>query len=175
MVFTMDDVPLSLYLRHLGVLSHLLKRGEEFAKEKGIDANDIPEWRLIDDMKPLAFQIQSSCSTVARTLDFFKLEKSKEPNDEKTLADLQQRLSRTIELLEKVDRQFVERNAESPVHIPVGPSGLDLTAQKAVLKMAIPNFYFHVSMAYSILRAKGVPVGKDDWLTGGQPWSQMMD
>jgi hypothetical protein len=41
--------------------------------------------------------------------------------------------------------------------------------------MSIPNFNFHVSMAYAILRAKGVPVGKGDWLKGDQPWSQMME
>jgi len=175
MGYNTDDVPMSLFLLHLSVLSHLLTKGEESANEKGTNTDEIPEWRLIDDMKPLFFQIQSACNTVQNTLGFFKLEQPTEADDEKTLDDLQHRIAKTVKLLEKLDRKFVESNAEAPVHIPAGAGGIDFTAQKAVLKMSIPNFYFHVSMAYAILRAKGVPVGKGDWLKGDQPWSQMMD
>ena len=64
MGYNTDDVPMSVFLRHLSVLSHLLKKGEESAKERGTKADEIPEWRLIDDMKPLPFQIQSACNTV---------------------------------------------------------------------------------------------------------------
>ena len=175
MGYNTDDVPVSLFLRHLSILSHLLKKGEEFAKETEINTDEIPEWRLVDDMKPLSFQIQSACNTVQSTLGFFKLEKPTAADNEKTMDDLQNRIAKTVELLEKLDRKFAEDNAESPVHIPAGTGGLDFTARKAVLKMSIPNFYFHVCMAYAILRAKGVQVGKGDWLKGGEAWSHMME
>jgi hypothetical protein len=175
MGYTTADIPVSLFVRHLGVLSHILKKGEEFAKEKGINADDITQWKLIDDMKPLAFQIESTCNTVRSTNNFFKLGKLPRAAGKNTLEELHQLIADTVALLQNADRKFMEDHAESAVHIPVDEKGLDFTALQALQKMAIPNFYFHASMAYAILRAKGVDVGKDDWMKGGVPWSSLMD
>jgi uncharacterized protein len=174
-MITLYDAPLSLFIRHLNILSHFLEKGEEYAKETGIDVDEVAEWKLIEDMKPLSFQIWSACTTTKNTLSFFGLEMPPGIYDERTMDDLHKRLAITIELLEKVDRKAVEGKEEEPVHIPAGTGVLDFTAQQAVLKFGVPNFYFHCAMAYAILRAKGVPVGKNDWLKGGQEWSEILD
>jgi hypothetical protein len=169
MPITLYDVPVLAFIKHLKILSHLLTKGAEFAKEKGIDAAEVPDWKLADDMKPLLFQIQTACNTAKNTLGRIGVDLPAVPDDEKTLEDLQKRLADTVVMLEKVDRSAVEGQEEKQVKVPIGGGViLDITAQQAVLGMAMPNFYFHCAMAYAILRNKGVQVGKADWLRGGQ-------
>lgn len=169
MPITLYDVPVLAFIKHLNILSHLLTKGAEFAKEKGIDAAEVPGWKLADDMKPLSFQIQTACNTAKNTLGRMGVDLPAVPDDEKTLEDLQKRLASTVAMLEKVERGAVEGQEDKPVKVPIGGGqSLDLTAQQAVLSMAVPNFYFHCAMAYAILRNRGVQVGKADWLRGGQ-------
>jgi hypothetical protein len=175
MAITLYDAPVLLFVRHLKVLSHILKKAEEFAKEKGIDLADVPGWRLAEDMKPLSFQIWAACNTAKDTLEFFEVDSSPEEIEveEKRLEDLQKRITDTLGLLQKIDRKALVGKEDEPVQIPVGAGTLNFTAQQAVLTMGVPNFYFHCAMAYAILRNKGVQVGKGDWLKGGQQWSEL--
>ena len=169
MPITLYDVPVVAFIKHLNILSHLLSKAAEFAKEKGIDPADVPGWKLADDMKPLSFQIQTAANTAMEALDFIGVRLPTVPDDEKTLEDLQKRVADTIAVLGKVDCAAVEGKEDTHVPVPIGGGKvLELTAQEAVLNMAVPNFYFHCAMAYAIMRNKGVQVGKADWLRGGQ-------
>jgi hypothetical protein len=169
MAITLYDIPVLAFIKHLNILSHLLTKAAEFAKEKGIDAAEIPGWKLADDMKPFSFQVQTACNTAKNTLSRIGIDLPAVPDEEKTLEELQKRVADTVALLEKVDRAAVEGKEDTPIQVPIGGGKvLDITAQQAVLTMALPNFYFHCAMAYAILRNKGVQVGKSDWLRGGQ-------
>jgi len=169
MGITLYDVSVASFVKHLNILSHLLTKAAEFAKEKGINAADVPGWTLAEDMKPLSFQIQTAANTAKNTLGRMGVDLPAVPDDEKTLEDLQKRLADTVALLAKVDRAAVEGKDDHPVSVPIGGGKvLDFTAKQAVLNMAVPNFYFHCAMAYAILRNKGVQVGKADWLRGGE-------
>jgi uncharacterized protein len=169
MTITLYDVPVVAFIKHLKILFHLLTKAAEFAKEKGIDAADVPGWKLADDMKPLSFQIQTAANTAKNTLSRLGVDLPAVPDDEKTIGELQKRLADTVAMLEKVDRAAVEGKEDTHVPVPIGGGKvLELTAQEAVLNMAVPNFYFHCAMAYAIMRNKGVQVGKADWLRGGQ-------
>jgi hypothetical protein len=169
MPITLYDIPVVVFIKHLNILSHLLSKAAEFAKEKGIDPADVPGWKLAEDMKPLSFQIQTAANTAKNTLSRIGVDLPAVPDDEKTIDELQKRLADTVALLEKVDRAAVEGKEDAPVSVPIGGGKvLELTAQQAVLNMAVPNFYFHCAMAYAIMRNRGVQVGKADWLRGGQ-------
>jgi hypothetical protein len=166
---TLYDLPVQAFIKHLQIMSHLLSKAAEFAKEKGIDATEVPGWKLADDMKPLSFQIQTAANTAKNTLSRIGVELPAVPDEEKTIEELQKRMADTVALLEKVDRAAVEGQEDKQVQVPIGGGQtLDVTAKTAVLSMAVPNFYFHCAMAYAILRNKGVQVGKVDWLRGGQ-------
>jgi uncharacterized protein len=166
---TLYDLPVQAFIKHLQIMSHLLSKAAEFAKEKGIDAAEVPGWKLADDMKQLSFQIQTAANTAKNTLSRIGVELPAVPDEEKTIEELQKRMADTVALLEKVDRAAVEGQEDKQVQVPIGGGQtLDVTAKTAVLSMAVPNFYFHCAMAYAILRNKGVQVGKVDWLRGGQ-------
>jgi len=166
---TLYDLPVQAFIKHLQILSHLLSKAAEFAKEKGIDATEVPGWKLADDMQPLSFQIQTAANTAKNTLSRMGVDLPAVPDEEKTIEELQKRLADTVALLEKVDRTAVEGQEDKQIQVPIGGGQtLDITAKTAVLTMAMPNFYFHCAMAYAILRNKGVQVGKADWLRGGE-------
>jgi hypothetical protein len=169
MPFTFYDIPLLAFIKHLQILSHLLTKGAEFAKEKGIDVAELPGWKLIDDMLPLSFQIQTACNTAKNTLSRMGVDLPAVPDEEKTIDELKARIATTVEMLQKVDKSAVEGKEDEQVKVPIGGGKvLELTAQQAVLNMGVPNFYFHCAMAYAIMRSKGVPLGKGDWLRGGE-------
>jgi hypothetical protein len=169
MPITLYDVTVGAFIKHLNILSHLLTKGEEFAKEKGIDVAEVPGWKLADDMKPLSFQIQTACNTAKNTLSRMGVELPAVADDEKTLADLQARLAATVKLLEGVKSAQVDGQEDKQISVPIGGGRtLDVTAQQAVMTMGLPNYYFHAAMTYAILRNKGVQVGKADWLRGAQ-------
>lgn len=159
--FTLYDASIVPFIRTLRNLSAILKKGEAYADEKGISHAEFLEGRLIADMNPLTFQIQTASNTaknlavrVAGAQDVvFK-------DDEKTFADLQARIAKTIEYLEGIDRKIFD-GKESYEFAAVGR---EFTGLSYVTGFGIPNFFFHAATAYGILRSKGVEVGKADWL-----------
>ncbi|OQD95886.1 hypothetical protein PENSOL_c018G02733 [Penicillium solitum] len=130
--------------RGLNTLSTLLKKAEEYAKEKNIPLDELLNARLVEDMKPLSFQID-------------------EPD--KTYEDLYKRLDRTLAELEKVDPAKIAIKEGQVFKAPIGMNVFDFTLEDYSVQFVIPNFYFHVVTAYEILRVKGVQIGKLDYLS----------
>ncbi|KAH6681216.1 hypothetical protein F5X68DRAFT_263550 [Plectosphaerella plurivora] len=151
----------------LKTFEHILNRAESHAVEKGLDANSVyPEARLIDDQKPLIFQVQNATKTVKQTVSRLTgVELEPWENNEKTFADLHKRIHDALELLDTVDPAVVAGRIDAIVELPVLGTPTSVTAQKAVIGQSVPNFFFHLNTAYSILRAKGVPLGKADYIS----------
>jgi hypothetical protein len=154
------------FIRGLTSLSHILTVGETYAKNQKIPESDFTEARLAEDMLPLVFQIQNATNAVRNTLTLVAglTDIAAFKGDEKSLADLQERIAITIKELERVKEKDFE-GAETRVFERQGKNwkGGDFLSQNA-----LPNFYFHISIAYAILRSKGVQIGKQDYLNGGQ-------
>jgi hypothetical protein len=154
------------FIRGLTSLSHILTVGETYAKDQKIPESDFTEARLAEDMLPLVFQIQNATNAVRNTLTLVAglTDVPAFEGDEKSFADLQERIAITIKELEKVKEKDFE-GAETRVFERQGKTwkGEDFLSQNA-----LPNFYFHISIAYAILRSKGVQIGKQDYLNGGQ-------
>lgn len=165
MPLSMYEASIPVFIRSFGNLSAILDKGAEHAKSAKLDPSVLIEARLFEDMSPLPAQIQ-------RASDTFKgfaarvggIEAPKFPDEEKTFADLQARIAKTVEFLKSVKPAQIDGTEGKAISFNAGKTTLNFTGQSYLLDFAIPNFFFHVTTAYDILRHKGVPVGKMDFL-----------
>ncbi|KAK1777699.1 hypothetical protein QBC45DRAFT_416221 [Copromyces sp. CBS 386.78] len=162
------DVSIPTFLRGLHTLKHLLVTATKHAQVTDISLQEIPSWSLYPDMKPLTFQVQVASNTGKKFID--RLTGQEGPafaDDETTIEQLIERCQHTIDRLQKVDRKTVDEAhvRNNTINLQLGDKAFNMTPQHYVLKFAVPNFFFHVQTAYSILRMKGVPVGKMDYLS----------
>ncbi len=157
------DLTVPVFIHHLRILSTLLDKGAAFAADRGIDPLALTGARLIEDMKPLTAQIQSACDTATVTR-LGELEPVAMPDDEQSFAQLQARIARTIALLEAVPQQAIDGREDAQVVLKVPNAEFSFAGRDHVLRFALPNFFFHVAMAYALLRQAGVPLGKMDYL-----------
>lgn len=165
MPLSMYDASIPVFQRALGNLDALLRKGEEHAAAAGLDLAELAAARLAPDMFPLTGQIQSACDSAKfAAARLTGTQAPSFPDTETTFEELHQRIAATLDYLASVDpagfagsetREIVQKSRRGERHF-VGSSYL--------LTFALPNFFFHVTTAYNILRHKGVPVGKMDYL-----------
>jgi uncharacterized protein len=154
-------------IKGLNTLTHILQKGEEYAKEKNIPLSDLVEGRLVPDMLPLSKQIQIASNTAKNMLvRVASTEAVPIEDNETTFPQLYERINATIKILKDVDAKVLEGKESAEVVMKTGSGEQKYTGQEYVLGFALPNFYFHVTTAYAILRMKGVPIGKKDFLRG---------
>lgn len=173
---TTANMPLSLYdtsvpafIRGLTSLSHILTVAEKYATENSIAEPEIMEARLAPDMLPFQFQIWTVCNTAKNgALRVAGMEAIPTEDNQKTFKTMQERIKATIGILEGVTREQFEGAETKEVTMTIAKQEHKFTGLSYLTTFAIPNFYFHVMAAYAILRMKGVPIGKGDYLAGGQ-------
>ncbi|MEB2843835.1 DUF1993 family protein [Rhizobiales bacterium RZME27] len=165
MSLSLYDVTLPAFIRSFENLSAILKKGEAFADEKGLEHKTLLEARLIEDMGPLTAQIQRASDTAKFVaVRVAGIDNVPMADEEVTFADLHARIEKTVEILKAVEASAMDGKDEIEVVLKTGSGSKTFTARDYVLGFAIPNFYFHVTTAYAILRHKGVPIGKMDYL-----------
>ena len=161
MSLALDTVSTSMFLRGLRVLSGLIDR----AAESGLDEAAIMEARLAPDMRPFPDQIRmasfSARSCIARLTD---QPWPKTDDAEASLAELKQTVALSIAFIEGVEAAAFAGGETRRVELRFPGVELNFEGQGYLTSFALPNFYFHVSMAYAILRHKGVELGKRDYL-----------
>lgn len=161
------DLTVPAFLRGLRVLATLLEKGAAFADEQGIDPQMLLQARLIEDMRPLTAQVQlATDSAKGAVIRIGELEPFPLPDTEETFADLQARIARTIAFLESVPRDRIDGREDAPVVLKTPRGEFPFTGCSHVLGFSLPNFYFHLTTAYGLLRQAGVPLGKLDYLGG---------
>lgn len=165
MSLSMYDASLPVFARALGILDQILTKAEAFAAEKGIDPASLIEARLIEDMDPLRCQVQrASDSAKGAAARLAGTEIPSYPDTEVTFAELHERIAKTIAYVESVTRDQIEGTEEKEIIINKRHDPYPTTGRDYLFQFALPNFYFHVTTAYDILRHKGVPIGKKDYL-----------
>lgn len=165
MALSFYDISVPVFLRGLGQLSHLLDKGLAHAQASGIDPTVLVNARLAPDMFTLAGQIQSaSDASKLGTARIAGLTAPSFPDTETTYPELQARIAKTVDYLQSVDRALVDGFEDRPVTMKARGNELTFTAQRYLLQFALPNFFFHVTTAYDVLRHSGVPLGKMDYL-----------
>jgi uncharacterized protein len=154
-----------VFERHLKILSKLLETAETYVKDQKIEAAAVLFSRLYPDMFTLAEQIGSACSTAKRTtarLAGQGLPQSR--NTGESFADLQERIDDALAYLEALPESSFTKLQAGKIEFPFGSGIVTLTPEQYLRRFALPNFYFHVTTAYDILRHIGVPIGKRDFL-----------
>jgi uncharacterized protein len=151
--------------RGFAVLAKLLDKAEAFAEEKKIKPEILVNARLAPDMLSLAGQIQRLSDTAkGAAARLTGTEAPSFPDDETTLADLRARITKTTDYLASIPESAYEAAAERTVTLKTRGGELSSSGKDYILTFVLPNFYFHLSMAYAILRHNGVAVGKLDYL-----------
>lgn len=166
MALTIYHLSIPAFIRGLGVLSKLLDKAEAFAQEKGISADDLVNARLAPDMLTLAGQVQRVSDTSKGLVGrLTSIEVPRFPDEEKTMDELRQRIANTVAFLETVRPTDLEDSDSREVVLNFPNFKVTFTGEEYLQKFVLPNFYFHLTTAYDILRHKGAPVGKADFLS----------
>ena len=158
------DVTAPVFIRQLESLKHFLNKGILHAKESNVSESDFLSSRLAPDMFPLLRQIQittdNAKGAVARLAG---VEPLKIDDTEETYEQLVARIDVVINYLKTFTSQQLADAGETKVTVSYFP-GKYFTGHDYLVEFALPNFYFHLNMAYAIIRAIGVPLGKQDYL-----------
>jgi hypothetical protein len=157
-----------LYGKGLTTLDHVLNKGAGFAKSKGVSEADMLEWRLVDDMNPLRFQartvINFARSWPARVAG---LEVPADIADDLDLAGLKAAIAEAKAILAGLKPEQFDGRDDVAHTQNLGGIEPTLPLGQWLSGFATTNFYFHLSMAYAILRQHGVEIGKRDLFAGG--------
>lgn len=158
------DMTVPQFVRVLGQVARWLDKAEAYAAQKKFDVNNLLTARLAPDQFPLTRQIQSTCDQAKlNTARLTGLTAPAFEDNEKTVAELRERIQKTIAWLETVKPENFEGTEERAVRVGWMP-GKAIKGADILVGGALPNFYFHASMAYAILRHNGVDLGKADFL-----------
>jgi hypothetical protein len=170
MSFKIYDASVPVIAHVLGSLSAILAKGEAHAEARKIAPEVFLAARLSPDMHPLTRQVQIACDvskgTAARLAG---IEVPSHPDDEKSFAELQARLTKTIDFIKSIPpTKFDGAETREVTLNPPGRPPMIFTGTNYLFQFGLANIYFHVTTAYDILRHNGVELGKADFLAGAK-------
>ena len=154
----------------LNALSVILDKAEAHAEAKKIDPTVLLNARLFPDMFPLTRQVQIACDQAKNgAARLAGLEPPKHEDNEKTFAELKARIAKALAYVKTLDAKAIDAAADRQVTFPLGPNNKGhMKGADFLNHFVLPNFYFHLTTAYDILRHCGVEIGKRDFL-GAMP------
>ncbi len=165
MTIALHDATIPVFRQFLSALSANLDKASSFAEEKKIDPAVLCATRLYPNMFGLARQVQLSCdfakNTTARLVG---IDPPKFEDVETNLVELKARIARTLQFIADQDSKAIDAAANREIAFSVGPNKMKMAAELYVMHFAMPNFFFHITTAYAILRACGTDVGKRDYM-----------
>ena len=168
MTISMYQASVPRFVNILGNLSGILDKAQAHIDAKKIDATVLTGFRLFPDMLPMSTQVQIACDTAKGVVA--RLAGAEIPayeDNEKTLADLKARVARTIAFIQTMTPAQIDGTEDKEIITKRGDKETRYTGMQFLLGHAVPNFYFHVTTTYNILRHNGVEIGKRDFL--GKP------
>ena len=165
MSFSLTHASIAPFLRMLDALGVILDKAAAHAAAKKFDAANLVGARLIADMLPLARQIMIATDQAKNgTARLAGVEPPKFEDNETTLEQLKERLAKTAAFLKTLDAKAIDAATDREIVFPVGPNKMKMKGGDYLVGFVLPNFYFHATMAYALLRQNGVDVGKRDFL-----------
>lgn len=169
MAMSMYTASVPVFQHMLRNLIHVLEKGEANAKARGFDPAVLAAFRLAPDMLPFTRQVLIACDAaklgVARIAG---VEAPKFDDTESTFPQLRERIQKTLDFLATVPASAIDGTEDKEITFPAGRDKTrTMKAQAYLTTWALPNFFFHVTTAYAILRHNGVDLGKADYLVGG--------
>ena len=169
MAYSLFDASIPVYLHMLRNLGAILDKAEAHAKTTGADLGGYLEARLTPDMHPFTRQIQmASDAAKLGAARLAGVTPPPFPDTETTWPELKARIAKTIAYIEGVKREQVDGREDEKIDIPLPNRTLSFAGRDFLALFSLPNFLFHVTTAYAVLRTQGVPLGKMDFLNGAQ-------
>ena len=165
MSLSLYEITVPVMIAGLDNMSKFLDRGRGYADEKGIVHASLLNARLAEDMMTLVQQVQRASDTARlAAVRVARVDNIAMPDRETTFEDLQARISATVSFLAAVPPAALEANADAELVAKFGDRERIFTGRSYLLGFSLPNFFFHVTTAYDLLRHLGVPLGKVDFL-----------
>jgi hypothetical protein len=165
MDFSMYEASVPVFRQMLGSLSAILDKAESHAAARKIEPKVLLQARLYPDMFPVARQVQiaadfakGACARLAG------VEVPRYEDTEQTFGELKERIEKTLAFIDGLPREAIGSSQERDISITVAGNAREFKGQPYLLHYVLPNFYFHTTTAYAILRHNGVEIGKRDFI-----------
>ena len=172
MTISMYQASIPVFTHMLTALSAVLDKAEAHCTAKKIDPTVLPGTRLCPDMFPLSRQVQIACDfakgTAARLAG---VDMPGYADTEKTFPELKERIAKTVAFLSTLHPAQIDGSEDRAISMKVGSQDMHFKGLPYLTGFSLPNFYFHVTMAYAIARENGVELGKMDFLGMARPAS----
>ena len=172
MTISMYQASIPVFTHMLTALSAVLDKAEAHCTAKKIDPTVLPGTRLCPDMFPLSRQVQIACDfakgTAARLAG---VDMPGYADTEKTFPELKERIAKTVAFLSTLQPAQIDGSEDRAISMKVGSQDMHFKGLPYLTGFSLPNFYFHVTMAYAIARENGVELGKMDFLGMARPAS----
>ena len=166
MTVSMYSVSIPIFIQHLNGLNTVLDKAASWAAARKVNEADLLNMRLSPDMFNLARQVRAATDHATNAAGRLSgKELLKFANDETTIAQLKDRIAKTIDYLRSIRQNEIDGTETKDISITF-PSGQarQFTGQSLLLGNSLPNFYFHATTAYDIIRQCGVEIGKRDFM-----------
>jgi uncharacterized protein len=149
----------------LANISKCLDKGAAYAEAKKFDSTVLVDARIAPDMFPLSRQVQIACDMVKNGVARLAGQDApKYEDNEKTIEELKARIARTIDYIKSVPASAFDECEDRDIKIPMRERALEMKGLPYLRTWILPNFYFHATMVYALLRHNGVDLGKRDFL-----------
>ena len=165
MTISMYEASIPVFIRMLKNLAAILAKGATYAEAKKIEPTVLVNSRLYPDMFPLARQVQiASDAAKGCGARLAGREPPKFEDNEATFPELLTRIDKTIAYLETLKPEQINGSEQKTITLQIRKNTMTFLGMPFLLNFALPNFYFHVTTAYDILRHCGVEIGKQDFI-----------
>ena len=165
MAVSMYPISVPVFVRHLIGLASCLKKAQALYAEKKFDEASLLSYRFYPDMFSLARQVQAATDHARNcTALLAGLEAPKYEDNEKSLAELAARVEKTVAWLGAIKPEQIDGSEGKAVTVKMRDRELNFKGLELLLNRSLPNFYFHATTAYDILRHNGVEIGKRDFM-----------
>ena len=168
MSISMYSASVPICITMLSNLSHFLDKANAFVETRKCEATALTQFRLAPDMLPLNRQVLIACDAAKNGVARMSgVTAPKFDDTETTIAELQERIGKTIAFLKSVSADKLDGTESREITFPVGREATRTLSGEDYLKhWMLPNLFFHVTTAYAMLRHNGVDLGKGDYLLG---------
>lgn len=169
MSVSLYEISIPTYRRGLQNLASFLDKAEAHARAQGADLSTYTQARLAPDMHPFTAQVQlASDAAKGGAARLAGAQAPAMPDTETTFPELKARIAKTIAFLDTIAKDQVDARDTATIELPLPGRTMTFAAPDFLMQFSLPNFLFHVTTAYALLRGQGVPLGKMDFLAGGQ-------
>ncbi|MCO4054213.1 MAG: DUF1993 domain-containing protein [Bosea sp.] len=165
MSLSLHAASVPVLIHSLTALAAILTKAEAHATAQRIDPNALLQARLYPDMLPLVRQVQITCDMAkAGASRLAQMEVPSHPDTETTFPELQARVQKVIDLLKGIPASAIDGGEDRIVTIKVAGNEMSFTGADYLVRWVNPNFFFHLTTSYALLRHNGLPIGKRDYL-----------